>query len=358
MNIKQAKKLIKVLFHLQISTGIRYAVEILSGPGLGKSEMIKQIAAELEVEMKGPVGVKAFFLSTQEAPDMAGYAMKGEDEDGTPRLVRTKPEWYIRPNDPKYGILFLDEFRQGSHDVIKPTAELKLNGQVGEWKLPITWMSIAASNREKDRSGVSRELAFVTNRRIEINLTPDVKVWTEWAEKAGVHWMAIAWANAQPGLVFKDEVPDKPGPFCTPRSLVKLATLIEPLKDEMALFTETAAGLIGEGAAAQFVAFMRVIDQLPTFAEIEADPMKAKLPDPQRPDAQYATMQMVSHHVQPKSAMAAFKYLGRLPKEFQIAGLRSTLARCPQVVQQPEFATWLRDNKDLIVSANLLGATQ
>ena len=355
MNIRQAKELIKSLYKRQVETGNRFTVELESGPGLGKSEMIAQIAEELGEEMKVPFACLDFFLNSKEAPDIGGFGLPSKDEDGAAVMSYTRAPWMPKKNDPKHGILNLDEFRQSAHDVQKPSAELLLKGRVNDSWLPITYMVIAASNREKDRSGVQRELMFVTNRRMLIKITPDLDSWVDWAErKEDIHWAAIAFAKHKPGLIFQDTVPEKAGPFCTPRSFVQMSYLIEQLP--MALFTEAAAGYIGEGAAAEFTSFLRVVEQLPTFDEIVADPKGCKLPESDRPDAQFATMQMVAHRVDGSTAAPAFNYLKRMPQEFQVAGLKATLKRQPQVLNNADFAKWVKENKALIVNANLLSA--
>ncbi len=354
MNIRQAMELISALYKRQIETGVRFTVELESGPGLGKSEMVGQLAVRLGKDLGVPFACKDFFLNSKEAPDIGGFGLPDKDEDGASIMTYTRAPWMPRKGDPEHGFIFLDEFRQSQHDVQKPSAELLLKGRVNESWLPITYMVLAASNREKDRSGVQRELMFVTNRRMLINITPDLDSWVDWAERGDIHWSAIAFAKHKPGIVFQDDIPDKSGPFCTPRSFVQMSYLIEQLP--MELFTEAAAGYIGEGAAAEFTAFLRVVEQLPTFDEIVADPKHCKLPESDRPDAQFATMQMIAHRVDGDTAAPAFNYLKRLPQEFQVAGLKATLKRQPQVLNNKDFAAWVKENKTLIVNANLLSS--
>lgn len=355
MNIRQAKELIKALYKRQIETGIRFTVELESGPGLGKSEMTDQLAEEIGKELNVEFACKDFFLNSKEAPDIGGFGLPDEDDDGAKIMTYTRAPWMPRAGDPTHGFIFLDEFRQSQHDVQKPSAELLLKGRVNDSWLPITYMVLAASNREKDRSGVQRELMFVTNRRMLITITPDLDSWVDWAERKGdIHWAAIAFAKHKPGIIFQDEVPEKSGPFCTPRSFVQMSYLIEQLP--MDLFTEAAAGYIGEGAAAEFTSFLRVVEQLPTFEEIVADPKGCKLPESNRPDAQFATMQMIAHRADGDTAAPAFNYLKRMPQEFQVAGLKATLKRQPQVLNNPDFAKWVKENKQLIVGANLLSS--
>lgn len=354
MKISQAMQLIENMFFLQLKTGERFTLELEGMPGGGKSEMVPWVAEKIAQRLQKPMACTDVFLNSKESVDMGGFGMPDVDpNDGAKIMVYTKAFWVPRSTAPEHGILFLDEFRQSPHDVQKPSAELLLNGRVNESKLPITWMVIAASNREKDRSGVQRELMFVSNRRCLIKITPDLDSWVDWAETRGnVKWQAIAFAKHRPGLVFKDEIPQDGGPFCTPRSFVKMSRLIDELPLE--LFTEAAAGYVGEGTAAEFCSFLRVVDELPSFDEIVANPEGCKLPSRDKPDAQYATMQMIAHRVDGATAAPAFNYLKRLPQEFQVAGLRSTLKRQPTVLNNPDFAKWVRENKKLIVNANLL----
>lgn len=367
MKINEAKALIKTNLQLAATKGKHVAIELVSGPGLGKSAINEQAACEMSVQLGEPVGYIPFFLSTVEPPDVRGFGIPETVAGGERRMVYTKAPWmpggdngFIAESGvlrrakageiTKYGLVNLDEFRQAGLDTQKPAAELFLHRRVGESFLPDGWIVTACSNRESDRSGVQRELAFITNRRCVINIEPNLDAWVSWAEKSNVHPMAIAFARSKPGTVFADKVPEKPGPFCTPRSLVMSSEYIG--ETDMGTFTELACGLVGEGAATEFVAFLRVAEELPSFEDIVADPMK--VPVPQKADASYAAMQMITHRVDDKTAVAAFKYLSRMPKEFQVAGLRGTFNRVPNVVRSPDFAAWLRENKQLVLSANLV----
>lgn len=355
MFINEAQKLIVELYKRQLETGRRFSVELQSGPGIGKSEATQQLVNIIKKEMQlEAFSYKPFFLSTLEQPDVRGFGLPTKDTDGTPIMAFTKAPWMPRANDAKHGIIFLDEFRQAGHDVQKPAAELLLNGRVGDSQLPITYMVVAASNREKDRSGVQRELAFISNRRMLINIEPNLDAWVNWAEqpKNDIHWAAIAFAKHSPGDIFRDTVPDKSGPFATPRSLVQTSYLIGKLNDK--LLTEAVVGLLGEGVGAKFVSFLRVAENIPSFEEIVANPDSAPLPDKERPDAQYATTQMLAHRTDSDTAKPAFEYLQRLPREFQAMGLHSILKRTPSIVQNKDFGIWIRKNKDLIVNASML----
>jgi hypothetical protein len=351
VNITNAIDLIVESFFIQQETKERFAIELVSGPGLGKSAAVYQAADKIAKRLGKALTVKPFFLTTVEPPDVRGFGLPGRDSDGTPIMQFTKAPWMPRIGDSDFGIVFLDEFGQSNQDVAKPAAELFHSGRVGESQLPISYMVIAASNRESDRSGVGRSLAFIDNRKMRVNIEPDLNAWVDWAERQPIHHAAISFAKVRPNLVFQDKVPEKPGPFCTPRTLCKVSHLIGKLP--MDLFTEASAGYLGEGASAEFVAHLRVVDELPKWEDIVAAPDKVRMPE-NRTDATYAAMQMVSHRVDAQTAKPAFIFLKRLGKEFQVAGLKAVLKRCPTMIQTPDFAAWLRENKELVYAANVL----
>jgi hypothetical protein len=351
MTVNQAVALIEEVYFLQINTGVRFAIELIGPPGVGKDDGIAQAAARIAARLAKPFKVRDFFLTTVESPDIRGFGLPGKDTNGDAIMQFTKAPWAPRANDPEHGFVFLNEFGQASHDVAKPSAELFLNGRVGDTSLPITYMVIAASNRERDRSGVGRGLAFINNRKMEIHVRPDLDSWVDWAERKGINPFAIAFAKFKPNVIFGDEVPEKPGPFCTPRTFCKVAHMIGTLPIDM--FTIAAQGYMGAGAGAELVAFLRVAEELPKWEEIVKDPEKVRIPK-ERVDATYAAMQMVAHRVDPSTAKPAFTFLKRLGREFQVAGLKAVLRRCPTMVQSPDFAAWLRENKELVMATNLL----
>ena len=346
MNISQAIDLLTSMYFLQQETGERFAIELVSGPGMGKDAAIAQAAARIGKQLGQPFGVKDFFLTTVEPPDVRGFGLPAKDSDGTPILQFTKAPWMPRAADPQHGFVFLNEFGQASMDVAKPAAELFLNGRVGESHLPIGYMVVAASNREQDRSGVGRGLAFIDNRKMRIEITPSVDSWVDWAIEHGIHEHAISYVQAFPGDIFADKVPDKPGPFCTPRTFVKCSYLIDKLPQH--LMHESMAGYIGEGVAAKLITHLKMTTTLPKFQDIVAAPETTRVPD--RPDERYAVMQMIAIRADAKTAAKTFKYLQRLGKDFSIAALKQILKRVPQVVQTPDFAVWMRENKDLVLA--------
>jgi len=223
------------------------SIELVSAPGRGKSEFVRDTIAALSKRDGKQWGFATCFLATMTPSDLMGYMVPGM-RDGVKVSEFTMPPWMLtvdgkRVDQFERGILFLDEFGQGEADVKRASAELLLNRQLGPWKLPDGWSVIAATNRAKDRSGVTKSFDFVINRRAEINITDDLQSWEDWAFSHGVDPTVITFANQNPQIVFSDGVPDKQGPWCTPRSLVMADQTEENvgIDDDLHLF----AGVIG-----------------------------------------------------------------------------------------------------------------
>src|SRR5271166_916412 len=314
MKINDAEKMLMVLMMVAIEKGEYMCARLLSSPGMGKSTIVKSAATQLTRRLQKKVGCKVVRLCEVEQPDVKGYGLPPEGNIATQKMEFSLPFWAIDiEKDGEYGFLFLDEQPQANDDVNKVAAELMLDRRVGDYQLPPGWIVVAAGNREKDRSGARKTMAFIQNRIADIHIEPNKDALVDWMEKNKIHHSIISFTEAFPAIVLSDKVPEKPGPFCTPRSICRLSPYIDTMGMEM--FTEFTSGCIGEGSAAQFVAHLRVMNELPSFAEIVAKPKTCKVPD--RPDALYATMRMISHNIDGTTAVAAFEYLSRMGKEFQ-----------------------------------------
>ena len=344
-----------------LDSGVSF--ELQSSPGMGKSEWADQTRAYMSKRDGFEWGMVTMMLATQSATDLIGYLYKGERvydnyNPGKPTTITdpSLPLWMQTPGggtvyDYKRGILFLDEFGQGEPEVKRAAAELLLNRRVGPWQLPDGWSVIAASNRSQDRSGVTKSFDFVINRRLQIEVTPDVASWENWANKHGVDDLFVSFAVANPQVVFEGKVPEKQGPWCTPRSLVKLAKVIRTITPSGQLPTDATnielfAGLIGEAAAQQLIAHIKLAHELPSFEDIISDPEGTKIPI--KPDARMIAVYQLSSRVDAKTAKPVLQYVDRLPKEFAATFAKSVCQRIPAIVMTDAFSQWATRNATLV----------
>jgi hypothetical protein len=225
VTLSQAKELIRCLAHEQ-------SVLLLSPPGVGKSDVVRQAAAEAGLECKS-------LLGTQIAP---------EDVSGVPKIVGERsvfcPPRVLLPENPQTFCLFLDELPACAPDVQKAFYSLLLERRIGEHFLPPgTWV-VAAGNRAEDKALVRTISSALVNRVLILNVRIDVPEWLAWAAASGVRENVRRFVERYPDALLRP-VPDKAVPFSTPRAWASLSraldlvgtrgTLSEPLVRALAV---------------------------------------------------------------------------------------------------------------------------
>lgn len=348
MNLEHAKQAIVDFY------GSGAVLHLRSKPGVGKTAVVKQAIPLLEEKYGEPFALYTHHLSTLDSVDTVGFMMPGKVEhEGRTYDVSTFTRSPLLPplDAPSRCVIFLDELYQASHDVLKPCARFLHEGKIGVHSIDQSKvMIVAASNRSQDRSGVTKTLAFFQNRLTEIEIEPHLGTWVDWAEANRVHPLIIAFAKFKPGVIFGEDVPTVDGPFCTPRSIVEGAAVTLSRIDDMTLATEIMCGQVGEGAAAEIMAFVRVAAELPTFDQIVKHPDTT--PVPERMDACFAATQMLAMRVNEKTIKPVFKYMNRLPPEFQISGFRTALSRNKGIITDPDFSEWCITNAQFVLAAH------
>ena len=357
-------------------------------PGIGKTEIVFQYCAALAAATKRPVGLVQFMLATVSSVDVRGFMLPTKGPDGMLQTIFSTPPWYpgvpnayvVEPDGtwhfpgawtgevPDVGVLFMDEFSQADDDVKKPAAELVYKGEVGTVRLPDWWRVITAGNRMQDRSGVMRELMFIVNRRVMLDIEASLPVFLDYQNKLPLehkdklHYLALSFAQKNPDIVFRDSVPDGSDPYCTPRSLCMLNADLMALRsaDDAkanrlpldAASREWAAGLIGKGSAGQFYSHLKYADDLPDMADVERNPGGAKVPP--NKDAQMVAAYMLAHNITEANAGHVIRYMERLHTDMQVLMVRTlsvSSERVKAVVSNPAYTKWLMANKDLIIAA-------
>ena len=355
VTIKEAAVLLPTYFDSGIT------VELQGPPGIAKSEMTRQLVKVLSDRDGEEWGHAEMFLATQTPSDLLGYMMpETKTIDGQDIRVSswTLPGWMQCKNGKpvtayRRGILVLEEYGQGEADVKRASAELLLNHGIGPWKLPDGWAVVAISNRATDRSGVTKSFDFVINRRAELHIVPDVDAWVEWANTAGVSPTTITFARKNPHIVFDGKIPEKQGPWCTPRSLVMADKVIQSMSSlgdlsENMLATKAVISLIGEAAAQQYFVFLKLETEVPEVSDIVANPDKVKVPD--KIDVQMLTAYHLAHMVKLDTLAPVSKYMERFDAEFGVTFLKAAVERDKTLAKSPVFLDWCKKNSALMAS--------
>jgi len=207
VTLEEAKSLIKILAHKE-------SILLLSAPGVGKSDIVRQAAAEANLPLRS-------LLGTQIAP---------EDVSGIPQIINERsvfcPPRVLLPESPEPFCLFLDEFPAAAPDVQKALYALLLERRLGEHRLPEgTWV-VAAGNRQEDRALVRQMSSALVNRTFIIEVRADHKEWLVWAKKNKVRSEIISFIVFSPNALMKP-VPTSPVPFSTPRAWASLSQALD-----------------------------------------------------------------------------------------------------------------------------------
>lgn len=160
------------------------------------------------------------------------------------------------------------------------TRQLLLMHRLGEYSLPKGYMVIADGNLRKDQIGGLFDIPPPTLDRLgECHLqTPDIEAWTEWAIKHSIDSRIIMYLNIKRSAIytFKPGLKDK---FATPRSYEMASYLINEVQD-LTKLQLLMASRVGATVAKEFIACLRMKDQLPPISEYIAKPKRTKIPDP------------------------------------------------------------------------------
>jgi len=198
---------------------------------------------------------------------------------------------------------------------------------------------IGATNRRTDRAGVSGILEPVKSRFASIvELVPDIESWCNWAFGAGIPATLIAFLRFRPDLLsdFKPtaDMSNSPMPR-TWANLAKLETLNLPSQVELSAM----AGAVGDGVAAEYIAFRRMFQSLTSIDAILLDPKSCKLPS--APNELYATCTALASKATDQNLSRIGVYANRLMDaqrgEFAVLLMRDCIRRTPKLQYTDSF---------------------
>jgi DNA polymerase III delta prime subunit len=297
-------------------------------PGVGKSNLLKQVAEELGI------GFIDFRLNMFDPVDLRGIPMP-DAKEGVTRWLH--PDFL--PKDGA-GILLMDELTAATTAVQAAAYQITLDRRLGDYKLPDGWSVMAAGNRQSDRAVAYKMPSALVSRLNMQTLEVSQKDFEEFAVQSGrIISEVIAFLRFKPGLMMDfDPIKWKDNtPFACPRTWEFLSHDMKANNNETTL--DIVRGFVGPGAGAEFYGFMKVYQELPSIDEILAKPMTAKVPTDPAP--LYAIATSLARHVTPKNADNVFTYLGRMPNEFEMCSVKDMAARSLDMTNCKAFNQWL-----------------
>ena len=240
MDIKRAKQEIKDSIEAYLAKdefgnylipAIRQRPILLMGaPGIGKTQIMEQIARECKVGLvsytithhtrQSAVGLPFIKEKTfgQETFSVTEYTMSEIIASVYEKMEKTGL---------KEGILFIDEINCVSETLAPMMLQFLQGKTFGNQKVPEGWVIVTAGNPPEYNKSV-REFDVVTLDRIKrINVQPDFEVWKEYAYEQGIHPAVISYLDLRRKNFYRMENTVDGRIFATARGWEDLSRLIQ-----------------------------------------------------------------------------------------------------------------------------------
>ncbi len=315
-------------------------------PGVGKSQIIAQIAAQHQVPI---IDIR---LSQMEPTDLRGIPFrKGEFvEWSVPAVLPDAKRHGER------GILFLDEITSAPPTVSAAAYQLILDRRLGEYTVPEGWAIFAAGNRQGDRGVTYAMPAPLANRFTHYEVEANLDDWVMWAHGRDIDERVIAFLRFRPDLIFNFDPAHNPVAFPSPRSWEFAHRALQKFEVLPNLMLDTLQACIGQSAGVELKAFVDNMTQLP---DIDAILDGSDMQVPRSIDLQYGVASaLVRRAVKGKDTGAGSKICGNIlryaalfPQREMGVMLVTDLHRAigKPLFAVPEFAEWANTISDLVL---------
>jgi MoxR-like ATPase len=227
-------------------------------PGVGKTEIVRQLAAEREAALFD------LRLTTIEPQDLRGLPYYDHE---TRRTLWYRPE--DLPDDPaRPSLLFLDELTAAA-PALQPTVYgLLQERRVGPHRLPDSVFVVAAGNSAEDGAVAYEMGSALADRLVHLRLVATAADWLEsFAVPRGLHPAVIAFVKTRPDLLETTERALQSGETiaATPRSWERVSRILRAAPDRR-LRDTLVAGTVGEAIGAEFAV---IADDIAATVRIE-----------------------------------------------------------------------------------------
>ena len=270
-----------------IEHNIKHSILGLGAPGVGKSQVIRQIGK------KHGYKVIDIRLAQMSEVEIGGLIYPNE--------ARTKTVWLapdILPDEQRDGkntILLLDEITSCTKRVQVAAYQLILDRRIGQYTLPEGTFVVALGNREDD-DGVYIHLAGPLADRFEIHyIESDFESWKyDFALKHGIHPYVIDYLTFKPSDLHTQDPESGTMVFATPRSWERVSDILNIDSDvSKTVIRNKIIGNVGTAAGSQFVEFCKKQKKVVSVQDLLSGKAKA----PNQPEELALLVDRMAHEV-------------------------------------------------------------
>jgi len=328
------------------ATGHHIPVMLWGPPGVGKSQMVSQVAE------KHGAPVIDIRLSQMEPSDLRGIPFRSGE------LV----EWAVPamlPDTTRHGeagILFLDEINSAPPSVSAAAYQLILDRRLGAYEVPRGWAIFAAGNRQGDRGVTYTMPAPLANRFSHFEVDVNLDDWVAWAYAHDIDERVIAFLRFRPELLFDFDPAHNPVAFPSPRSWEFAHNALQKFGDRPGVLLGTLQACVGPAAGIELDAFVQNLDQMP---DIDAIVRGEEVPVPKEIDLQYAVAAaLVGRAIRARDEGSntevlghILHYAGRFPQREMGVMMVSDMHRAigERLFSIPQFGRWADKIADVML---------
>jgi len=231
-------------------------IMIWGAPGIGKTSMVRQ--STFRIYGKDAIYVD-WRLSTCEPSDLLGIPKL---ENGATHFC--PPAKFPREGK---GVLHFSEINLAPLAVQHACYQLLLDGKLGDYTLPRTFMIVCDGNEKEHRAGVYEMPAPLLNRMLHFkllepsreygNLAEWKEDWTTWAIQYGIDSRIITFIQRRPDRLFQFDPRKVERAYASPRSWEFLSHLIKG-EENLEVIERRACSAIGRKIATDLVAYLKI----------------------------------------------------------------------------------------------------
>jgi len=331
---------------------------ILGPPGIGKTEIARQVASKLNLTYT------EMLLAGRDIGDiMMPYVAPPEkvfnEETGEWQHLPTRLEIHYSPKIPHVGntnftgptLLNIDEFSGAKPMMQNVLLKVLDEWIIGEAELRQDVSIIATGNRSWDRAHTERLSAALGNRANIIHFEADAEFWINWGVSNNIHPLVLAWVKFDPSHLFAfDDKAFMAGDFAfpSPRSNKRLSNLMNA-KDQRPISTELfrgeVCGAIGQSLGIKFASFIAIQDRLPN---LDAIVNGEKQKHPEEPSIIHTCIFALLQRSDPDNFTNILNWIDGLPGEWHMMFTSALVHAKPQLISTAAWAKWMLDHPDTL----------
>ena len=320
------------------SIGNKLVPFIKGRPGGGKSALARDIVNSLGIN---PERVTEFNPSLRDPVDIMGVPRTDND---VAKWIPMPEFWRIRDDGTDQPCaLIVEELSDAPVPMQNPMCRVILDRYAGELGLHNKLVIIATGNRTEDKSGANRMTTKLSNRMQNLDYDENLDDWVNWALDKGIRLDLIQFLRFRPNLLSDFQPNRELNP--TPRTWEFVNEVNASLPSD--LYFGNIAGLVGEGAAAEYTGFKRIFENLPNIDGIIMNPAKAEVPKDMA--VLYALTGALAHRVSVDNIDRVAEYIARMPQDFQVMCMLDAQTLAPKIRNTKAYVQWTVKNANVLM---------